>query len=200
MPRLFVSVDLPDRLADAFEAVQEPLRDVESLRFTDPEQAHCTLKFLGDADEARVGDVTEALEAAVASAGRSPTESRTESGGAGVGPVELEVGGLGVFPSTDYVSVVWVGVREGHGAAELARLAETVERETVSLGFDEADHEFTPHFTLARMDDARGKRRVLEYLNEDPTVGRFEVDEIRLTESTLTSDGPEYETRARVPL
>ncbi|MFC6786809.1 RNA 2',3'-cyclic phosphodiesterase [Halobaculum halobium] len=186
MPRLFVSVDLPDRLADAFAAVQDPLRDIESLRVTDPEQAHCTLKFLGDTDEARVGDVTEALEAAVANAD--------------VGAFELEVGGLGVFPSTDYVSVIWVGVREGPGAAELTRLAETVERETVSLGFDEADHEFTPHFTLARMDDARGKGRVLEYLNEDPTVGRFEVKEIRLTESTLTSDGPEYGTRARVSL
>jgi len=186
MPRLFVSVDLPDRLADAFESVQEPLRDVPSLRLTDPEQAHCTLNFLGDTDEARVGDVTGALEAAV---------DATD-----VSPFEAEVGGLGVFPSADYISVIWVGVREGRGAAELIRLAEAVERETVSLGFDEADHEFTPHFTLARMDDARGKGRVLEYLNEDPTVGRFEVDGISLTESTLTSDGPEYETRARVPL
>ncbi|QZY00798.1 RNA 2',3'-cyclic phosphodiesterase [Halobaculum rubrum] len=186
MPRLFVSVDLPDRLADAFAAVQEPLRDVESLRFTDPEQAHCTLTFLGDTDEARVGDVAGVLEAAVADADASA--------------FELEVGGVGVFPSTDYISVIWVGVRDGHGATELTRIAEAVERETVALGFDEADHEFTPHFTLARMDDARGKGRVLEYLNEDPTVGRFEVDEIRLTESTLTTDGPEYETRARVPL
>ncbi|WP_435063337.1 RNA 2',3'-cyclic phosphodiesterase [Halobaculum sp. EA56] len=186
MPRLFVSVDLPDRLADDFAAVQEPIRDVSSLRFTDPEQAHCTLKFLGDTDESRVEDVTEALEDAVDTAG--------------VDPFEVEVGGLGVFPSREYVSVIWVGVREGRGAAELARLAEAVERETVALGFDESDHEFTPHVTLARMDDARGKDRVLEYLDEDPTVGRFEAREVRLTESTLTSDGPEYETRARVSL
>jgi len=186
MPRLFVSVDLPDRLADAFTAVQEPLRDVESLRFTDPEQAHCTLQFLGDTDEARVDDVTGALEDAVEAAG--------------VDPFEVEVGGLGVFPSTDYVTVIWVGVRDGRGAAELTRLAGAVERETVALGFDGADHEFTPHFTLARMNDARGKDRVLEYLDTDPTVGRFEVRELRLTESTLTEDGAEYETRARVSL
>lgn len=186
MPRLFVSVDLPDRLSDVFAAVQDPLREIESLRFTDPEQAHCTVKFLGDTDESRVGDVVEALEAAVASAG--------------VDPFVAEVGGLGVFPSREYISVIWVGVREDHGAAELTRLAEAVERESVERGFEESDHEFTPHFTLARMDDARGKDRVLDYLDEDPTVGRFEVDEIRLTESTLTGGGPEYETRTRVSL
>ncbi|UIO99992.1 RNA 2',3'-cyclic phosphodiesterase [Halobaculum sp. CBA1158] len=200
MPRLFVSVDLPDRLADGVAALQDPLRDVPSLRFTDPEQAHVTLKFFGEVNESRVGDVTEALERAVASAARSAAESRTESDDAGVGPFDAEVGGLGVFPSREYVSVIWVGVREGEGAAELTRLAGAVERATVALGFDEADHEFTPHVTLARMDDARGKDRVLEYLETDPTVGRFEVDEIRLTESTLTEKGPEYETRARVSL
>ena len=186
MPRLFVSVDLPDRLTDAFAAVREPLRDVEGLRVTDPERAHCTLAFLGDVDESRVGDVTAGLERAVADAN--------------TGPFETEVGGLGVFPSREYVTVVWAGVREGHGRAELTRLAEAVERETVALGFDGADHGFTPHFTLARMDDARGKDRVLEYLEADPTVGRFRVESVRLTESTLTDDGPVHETRARVAL
>lgn len=186
MPRLFVSVDLPERLADAVAAVQAPLRDVPSLRFTDPAQSHCTLKFLGDVDESRVGDLTDALETAVDAAD--------------VSPFEAEVGGLGVFPSTDYISVVWVGVRDGHGATELTRLVEALERETVALGFDEADHAFTPHVTLARMNDARGKAEVLAYLDEDPTVGRFEAAEIQLTESTLTDDGPRYETRARVPL
>jgi 2'-5' RNA ligase len=125
MPRLFVSVDLPERLADAVAAVQAPLRDVPSLRFTDPARSHCTLKFLGDVDESRVGDLTDALETAVDAAD--------------VSPFEAEVGGLGVFPSTDYISVVWVGVRDGHGATELTRLAEALERETVALGFDEAE-------------------------------------------------------------
>ncbi|MFC7097258.1 RNA 2',3'-cyclic phosphodiesterase [Halobaculum marinum] len=184
MPRLFVSVDLPDRLSAEFADVQAPLRDGPSLRVTDPEQAHCTLKFLGDVDESRLDDVVEALGRAVEAAA--------------VGPFDCEVGGLGVFPSADYISVVWVGVREG--SAELTRLAEAIERETVELGFEEADHEFTPHLTLARMDDARGKQRVQEYLDEDPTVGRFEVREVRLTESTLTREGPHYETRARVSL
>jgi 2'-5' RNA ligase len=34
----------------------------------------------------------------------------------------------------------------------------------------------------------------------DPDAGTLDVTELRLTESTLTSDGPEYETVERFPL
>ena len=185
MPRLFVSIDLPDDLAPAFSAAGAPLDGVGSLNFTDPEQAHCTLKFLGDTADDRVDEVVGALETAV--------------DGAGVDPFDATVGGVGAFPSEEYIRVVWVGVRDG--GAEMTRLHEAVERETRALGFDPADHEFTPHFTLARMNDARGKERVQSYLHtEDPAVGEFRVEEVRLTESTLTDDGPEYSTVARVEL
>jgi 2'-5' RNA ligase len=111
----------------------------------------------------------------------------------------MVVGDFGVFPSPDYISVVWAGVREG--GPELTRLHEAVERETTALGFDPADHAFTPHVTLARMDDARGKEAVQRVVREaDPTVGGYDVTEVRLTESRLTDDGPVYETVARFPL
>lgn len=183
--RLFLSIDLPDSLADDVAAVQERLRDAEGLRFTDPEQVHVTLKFLGDTDESRLPAVEDAVEAAVEDAG--------------VGPFEAEIGGLGVFPSLDYVSVVWAGMRRG--GDETARLHEAIERETTALGFDAEDHEFTPHATLARMDHAGGKELVQRLVRErDPTVGRATVDEVRLTESELGPDGPTYSTIERFSL
>ncbi|WP_254272475.1 RNA 2',3'-cyclic phosphodiesterase [Haloarcula marina] len=186
MKRLFVSVDL-DGLGDEVRAVQDRFEGVSGLRFTDPEQTHVTLKFLGDTDPDRVDDVVSALEAAV-----------DESG---VAPFEARFGGLGVFPSLDYISVVWVGVREGHGDAELGALHEAIEARTVELGFDAEDHEFTPHATIGRMDHAGGKERVQKLVeNEDPDVGALRVEEIRLTESVLGDDGPEYTTLASVSL
>jgi 2'-5' RNA ligase len=185
--RLFVSIDLPDRLADAVADAQDRFADAEGLRFVDPEGAHLTLFFLGDTDSDRVEEIESALERAVDDAG--------------VDPFELRVGGFGVFPSLEYISVVWAGVRDGGGVAETTRLHEAVAEELTALGFEGDDHEFTPHVTLARMDDARGKEAVQRVVREaDPTVGRLDVTEIRLTESTLTDDGPEYETVARFPL
>ena len=185
--RLFVSIDLPDRLARAVADAQSRLADAAGLRFVDSEGAHLTLFFLGDVAADRLPDVEAALARAVAAAD--------------VGPFELRVGGYGVFPSLDHVSVVWAGVRAGHGVAETTRLNAAVTDELTALGFADDDHEFTPHVTLARMDDARGTDRVRAVVRgSDPDVGSFEVTELRLTESTLTPAGPEYDTVAAFEL
>jgi 2'-5' RNA ligase len=185
--RLFVSVDLPLSLADTVETVQAEFSEAAGLSFVDPKQAHFTLKFLGDTNPERLDKIKATLRSAVDEAD--------------VEPFNCTVGGLGVFPSLDYITVVWLGVREGKGAAELTRLHEAVEAEMTALGFEAESHEFTPHITLARMDDARGKSVVQEVVEEsDPTVGTFRVKSVRLTESTLTDSGPKYETVAEVDL
>ncbi|WP_434530349.1 RNA 2',3'-cyclic phosphodiesterase [Haloarcula sp. NS06] len=184
--RLFVSVDL-DGLEDAIDSVQDRFDGVSGLRLTDPEQAHVTLKFLGDTAPDRVADVVAALETAVEDSG--------------VAPFEAEFGGLGVFPSLSYISVVWVGVRDGQGGAELTALHEAVEDRTVAIGFEPADHEFTPHATIARMDHAGGKETVQNAVeNDDPNVGCLQVTEIRLKESVFGPDGPVRRTVESVSL
>ncbi|MDG5777555.1 RNA 2',3'-cyclic phosphodiesterase [Haloarculaceae archaeon H-GB2-1] len=176
--RLFVSIDL-DGLSDEVAAVQERFEGASGLDFVDPEQAHVTLKFLGDTDEERVPALREELRAAVDDSG--------------VGPFEARFGGLGVFPSLDYISVVWLGVRDG--GAEMRRLHEEIETRTVGMGFDPEDHEFTPHVTIARMSHGGGKERVQEVVETaDPDAGTLSVEEVRLTESELRSDGPKYTT------
>lgn len=182
--RLFVSVSL-DGLAEEIEAVQKQFEGASGLNFTDPEQAHLTLKFLGDTDADRVPTLVEQLEAAV-----------EESG---VEPFTAEFGGLGVFPSLDYISVVWLGVRAG--GDHLTALHEAIEERTVAMGFDPETHDFTPHVTLARMNHAGGKELVQRVVKESaPTVGTRHIDGIHLTESTLTADGPEYTTIASLSL
>jgi RNA 2',3'-cyclic 3'-phosphodiesterase len=183
--RLFVSIDVPDELASAVDELQEAFADAGGLRFTDPGSVHVTLKFLGEVEEERLPELASTIEAAV--------------DGSGVGPFEAEFGGLGVFPSTEYVSVVWFGVREG--GDEMTRLHEAIERRTVAMGFEPESHELTPHVTLARMDHAGGKELVQRLVRErDPTVGRTTVEELRLTESELGPDGPTYSTVERFPL
>jgi 2'-5' RNA ligase len=177
--RLFVSIDLPDEFADEVERVQEHFTHASGLSFTDPEQAHVTVKFLGEVNRGQLPRVKNALRRAV--------------GEAGVEPFEATYEGLGVFPSLGYIQVVWLGVSEGD--EEMTRLHEAVEDEVTKLGFDPEDHDFTPHVTLARMEHAGGKELVQENVEElEPIVGTTEVGEIRLTKSELTDEGPEYST------
>lgn len=183
--RLFVSVDLPD-VADAVADLQAEFGDADGLRFTDPAQTHVTLKFLGGVDTDRLDTVEAALDRAVDDAD--------------VDPFDVEVRGLGAFPSEDYITVVWVGVTPT-GDPVLKRLHDHIEAEYTALGFDPEDHSFTPHATIARMDHAGGKELVQSKLRAlDPTLGTHHVDTVTLTESTLTDDGPVYDTRYAVAL
>jgi 2'-5' RNA ligase len=182
--RLFVSIDLAG-LEGEIADVQQRFADAGGVRLTDPADVHVTLKFLGDVDDERVEDLTDALETAIEEAS--------------VGPFIAEFGGLGAFPSEEYIRVLWVGVHEG--STELARLHEAIEERTVAMGFDPEDHEFTPHATIARMDHAGGKEQVQRALREtDPTVGTRDIEAVELTESVLGDDGPEYTTVERFEL
>ncbi|EMA60475.1 2'-5' RNA ligase [Halorubrum distributum JCM 13561] len=182
--RAFFAVDLPDSLAPAVAEAQAPFADASGVNPVDPEQAHVTLKFLGD-----VGgrdDETEPTVDDVIAAGERAVDR------AGVAPFKCAVAGLGVFPNREYVSVVWTGVDSG--AEALTALHEALEAETTALGVDPADHEFTPHVTLARVENATGAEAVRDALDaERPEVGTLSVDEIRLVKSTLTESGPEYD-------
>jgi len=180
----FVSVDLHG-LETRIEAVQGEFAEASGLDFVSPQQVHLTLSFLGDVSEGELSAVTDAIDEAVAESG--------------VSPFEAAFGGLGVFPSREYIRVLWIGVREGSG--ELARLHERIEDRTTELGFEPSSHEFTPHATIARMRHAGGKDLVRRTLDAfDPVVGEVRVEAVHLTESTLTDGGPEYETVERFGL
>lgn len=181
--RLFISIDFD--MEDAIGDAQTPFEDIDSIRLVDPSQVHVTLKFLGEVDADRLDTVSEALRESVAAAD--------------VPPFAANIGGYGAFPSHDYISVIWIGVRDG--GMEMHRLHDAIETRMVELGFEPADHEFTPHATIARMDHAEGKSYVQDVLHDrDPDIGSLHVTEVSLTESTLTPDGPEYETVTAVEL
>jgi 2'-5' RNA ligase len=182
--RLFVSVDL-DGLSEEVAAVQEYFADASGLNHVDPRQAHVTLKFLGDTDPGRVDALVDELERAVADSAVEPFTASFE--------------GLGVFPSLDYISVVWLGVDAG--TDEMTQLHEAIEERTTAMGFEAEDHDFTPHVTLARMEHGGGKELVQEIVRErEPAVGELQIDEIRLTESVHTDAGPMYSTVESISL
>ena len=184
--RAFFAVDLPESVVDPLTAVQVDLDDAAGLRVTDPTQAHVTLKFLGKIDAGDGHTDTPALDD-ILTAGQRAVDR------ADIAPFDCSIAGLGVFPSFEYISVVWAGIEDG--TEELTALHEALETETTSLGVDAETRDFTPHVTLARMSDARGKNLVQETVRErHPEFGRFEVDAIRLVASTLTAEGPVYDT------
>jgi 2'-5' RNA ligase len=80
-------------------------------------------------------------------------------------------------------------------------LNDAVESRLYDLGFSPDDNDFVPHVTIARMQHAGGKEHVQRNVRElEPTVGRMEVSDVRLTKSEPGADGPRYSTVAAFPL
>ncbi|MGI8806281.1 MAG: RNA 2',3'-cyclic phosphodiesterase [Acidimicrobiales bacterium] len=121
MPRLFVAVWPPADVLDRLAALARP--EADGLRWTDQEQWHVTLRFLGPVDE--VAPVAAALVSAAAS--HPPVR-------AVLGPA---VGRFGQ-------RILHVPV------AGLDGIAEAVVRSTAHLGKPPDDRPFHGHVTLAR--------------------------------------------------
>lgn len=138
------------------------------------ENLHVTLKFLGGVDEGRLADVGAALERA-----------------ASVPAFEVAVQGLGAFPSLNRPRVLWAGTS---GSSAFTRLAESVDRGLVALGFAPEERGFTPHVTLGRVREPRrdpGLAGALEAAASRP-FGALRVDRVSLMQSDLSPRGARY--------
>jgi 2'-5' RNA ligase len=180
-----VHLDADTRAALA-TAAAELKRHTEALpvSWVAPENFHVTVKFLGHVDDARVQRVIEALHTAAR----------------GHAPFDLEVRGLGAFPSTTRARVLWAGLT--CGTAALGTLAASVEDALAPLGFAREDRPFSPHITLARVREPRRAPELAEALSvaSGRRFGRVAVPEIALMRSDLSPRGARYTTLASISL
>lgn len=172
--RLFVAVELPDLIKEMMGELKAELPE-KGLNKINVKNMHITLKFLGEVNEAKLGEVKAAL-------------SKVE-----FTPFKVQVKGVGVFPKEDYIKVIWAGTE----SAELKELAEKVEVALASM-FGKEERGFSGHLTLARV-----KRKVdlKEFLDKhrEEVFGGFAVDKILLMKSVLQKGGPEYSIVGEFP-
>lgn len=124
-----------------------------------PDNLHVTLKFLGQIEPVLVQRVGSLL-AEVASQHSA---------------FELEVRGLGAFPTPRRARVIWAGLAAG--AAELGRLAARVDAGLAELGFAPEARPFAAHVTLARVREPQRDAGLAAALEAGPAreFGRFRV-------------------------
>lgn len=177
MLRAFIAVELPERLVPEIEKIESVL-NTPGIKLVEPKQVHITLKFLGDIQENDVETIASTL---------SQVNCK---------PFEARIKGVGVFPKPAYIKVIWLGA-EGN----FDTLHDEVERVLTPFKF-EKDHQFSPHATLARVKQLRDKAALFEKLKqlENIDLGTINVGTISLKKSTLTPEGPIYETLREVKL
>ncbi len=177
MIRTFIAVEFPERFIPEIERIESVL-NTPGIKLVEPAQVHITMKFLGDISEDNVEPIASAL---------SQVNCK---------PFEARIKWVGVFPKPAYIKVIWLGA-EGNFEA----LHGEVERVLAPFGF-EKDDRFSPHATLARVKALKEKASLLEKIKklEDIDLGTMNVESITLKKSTLTPQGPIYETLREIKL
>jgi 2'-5' RNA ligase len=174
MPRLFVALDLPEETIDELARLCQGL---PGARWTEPEDFHLTLRFLGEVDLPLFYEIGEALADVQ------------------LPPFELELVGLGTFPPRGPATALWVGVRD---ASVLDPLRRRIDRLLDRLGLPREKRRYVPHVTLARFrlpppDDRLGSWIVRRALFRS---GPFPVSSFNLYSSRLRPEGAEHQIEA----
>lgn len=173
--RAFLALDIPDsvrsRLAAAREAVR---RELPRARWTRPEGWHLTLKFLGDVRHQVVEELAAELAPRVTA----------------LGPVTVDLGNTGFFPSATRPRVAWIG-----GTADGAEsVVEAVEAAAEAVGLARERRPWAVHLTLARLKSPWPRTSVDRFLEwgDRLELDTFTCREVVLYESDLQPRGAVY--------
>jgi len=174
--RLFIAVYPPPEMQAAAWHAADSLRasrGAESVSWVRQDDLHCTMRFLGEVDDA---GATRASQAMAEAAGQHTRFGAT-------------LGGFGAFPTAKAARVLWIGMT--HGAEPMRLLARSLEQALRKQEFERADDAFEPHLTVGRV------RRPADWtarLIDAPTIeARFQVDRLVLVSSVLEKSGARHE-------
>lgn len=173
--RLFVALEIPAVVREKLAALLGDLRAIdEGPRWVRPENLHVTLKFIGEVSQEKLREIQPALAAV-----RANSE------------VKLELRGLGFFPAEKRPRVFWVGMQ---ASANLATLARDIDAALGETGIPRETREFSPHLTLARINDGNLSEKLRAAIRERSAAefGTIETSEFHLVESKLRRGGAEY--------
>lgn len=168
--RCFIALELSREAIDYIEELGSQIKKKKLFagKFTDPENLHLTLKFLGEITEAKIEEVREKLK-----------EIKSAE-------FEASLGELGVFINR-YNSLLWIKLN----GKEIWKLQEMIDDKLA--GLFKKEERFMSHITLARMKKIFGKTEFLDYIkNIKVKKIKFKVKQFILKKSELKPEGPVY--------
>ena len=163
--RSFIAIEIPEAFKYKLKSAMNEL-DVPGVKPVFYRNLHLSLKFLGDITPDKLEQVKYKL---------SKISFRS---------FRIKLKKLGVFPSPDYIRVVWVG-------AESKQFLELSKKINDSLNDLFPLEEITPHITIARV---KKKINLEKFLKKYSSIdlGSFKVDSFKIMQSILKKEGPEY--------
>ena len=184
--RIFIAIKVEpgDILAETMESLQSGF-PADSIRWTDKDNIHITLAFLGDTSEEKIPGLVSMLKSVCSS----------------TGSFDLTIRSAGLFRDINDPRILWIGTDR---AENLIRLNSLIISGLEKTGFPVEKRPFSPHITIGRLRrNANNDKEMLSaFLNKyhDIVFRIMKVSEVILYESVLLRTGPVYHPLSIFPL
>ncbi len=179
--RLFVALEPSTKVITNLTELVRRLAPMAPVRWVHPRNMHVTLKYIGEWDEGRLDQVTDAL---------SQVRIRQK--------VKVPLAGLDFFPYAPSPRVFWV---TAENTLPLRQLASSIDAQLSRLGIPPEVRPYMPHLTLGRLRGQVDLTELHEAIEELPSreFGYLEPEAFALYGSTLTPGGPVYDKIQEFP-
>ncbi len=169
--RVFVAIDFPDEVIKEVARVQELIGKRNFTgKFTELENLHLTLKFLGEIEEEKVEMVKNSLR-----------EIK-------FGKFEVKLGNIGVFHFRKEPKIVWIKIF----GKKIYDLQKEIDSALEKEGFFREER-FMGHLTIARVKYVKDKNGFEEHIKKINVKGiGFMINNFKLMKSELKGQGPVY--------
>jgi RNA 2',3'-cyclic 3'-phosphodiesterase len=153
------------------------------IKWTNPENIHVTLAFLGDTDEETIKDISSMLHNSCK----------------GSGQFDLIIRGCGVFRNMDDPRIIWTGIEPSENLTYLNGL---IMNGLKGLNIKMENRPFNPHLTIGRIKHLSEKESLRSLLNkfQKTVIQIVHVNEVILYESILLQSGPVYKAIDKINL
>ena len=175
--RAFIAVEIDNQTKQKIsELISDLKKSNADVKWITENQMHLTLKFLGNIDENKVADISNALSGIADN----------------LSAFTINFSGLGAFPGMNHPRVVWLGVNKG--AESLIKLNEKIETAMEKTGFKKENRKFEPHLTLARIRSSKNISNLIKLIDEVNFSAENDthIDKLVLFQSTLNPKGALY--------
>lgn len=170
MTRAFIAITFNDEVIKEVARVQESVgKNLFTGKFTELENLHLTLKFLGEVDEGTLGKVGEILR-------------KIQIKG-----FDAKLGDVGIFKQRGNPKIVWIKIN-GKGVWDLQKAIDKSLK-----GIFQLEERFMSHLTVARIKyvkDGKGFEEKIKSIHAKEI--KFRVEGFKLIKSELDKIGPAY--------
>lgn len=185
--RSFFACEISSTNLSAISQLLENLKAVspKPAKWVNPDNMHLTIKFIGEFNPSDLEDMRSTLEKALSS----------------LPSFNLEIKGMGAFPSLSKPKVVWLGINADN---TLFKLVKIVNNETEKYGYVSEKRPFSAHITLGRVKPYASLEEIKTIgsvirLNKDIVIGSQRIEDLYFFRSDLTPKGPVYQTLFKLP-